>query len=160
MNTTSLIRRGTCEWEVPQAMFVEMSAVASYQELLEGLRRFGRDVLAKAKAAAAGAGLEADSTLREVAQGRIADVIVSEARGASCDLIVMGTHGRRGFSRVATGSDAEQVVRASPVPVLLVRREEAQPPASLPKPPTMLEPAGLPRQCRGAGLLVVAGRCR
>ena len=114
---------------------VEMSAVASYQELLEGLRRFGRDVLAKAKAAAAAAGLEADSTLREVAQGRVADVIVSEARSASCDLIVMGSHGRRGFSRVAIGSDAEQVVRASPVPVLLVRREEAQAPASLPKPP-------------------------
>lgn len=116
------------------SMLVEMSAVASYQELLEGMRRYGQDVLAKAKAAAADAGIEADSTLREVSQGRIADVIVSEARSASCDLIVMGTHGRRGFSRVAMGSDAEQVVRASPVPVLLVRLEEAKPTPSLPKP--------------------------
>ena len=90
--------------------------------------------LANAKTAAAGAGIEADSTLREVTQGRVADVIVDEARSASCDLIVMGTHGRRGFSRAAMGSDAEQVVCTSPVPVLLVRQEEAKSPASLPKP--------------------------
>jgi len=36
-------------------------------------------------------------------------------------LIVMGTHGRRGFSHLVLGSDAELVVRSSPVPVLLVR---------------------------------------
>lgn len=116
------------------SMLVEMSAAASYQEMLDGLRRYGQDVLAKAKTAAAGAGIEADSTLRELTQGRVADVIVDEARSASCDLIVMGMHGRRGFSRVAMGSDAEQVVRTSPVPVLLVRQEEAKSPASLPKP--------------------------
>jgi nucleotide-binding universal stress UspA family protein len=112
------------------SMLVEMSAVASYQEMLDGLRRYGQDVLAKAKTAGAGAGIEADTTLREVTQGRIAEVIVDEARSASCDLIVMGTHGRRGFSRVAMGSDAEQVVRTSPIPVLLVRHEEAQSPKS------------------------------
>jgi nucleotide-binding universal stress UspA family protein len=107
-------------------MLAEMSAAASYQGMLDGVRRYGQDVLAKAKAAAAGASIEADSTLRELTQGRIADAIVDEARSASCDLIVMGTHGRHGLSRVAMGSDAEQVVRTSPVPVLLVRQEEAQ----------------------------------
>ena len=38
----------------------------------------------------------------------------------------MGTHGRRGFSRVALGSDAELVLRESPVPVLLVRGESGR----------------------------------
>jgi nucleotide-binding universal stress UspA family protein len=43
------------------------------------------------------------------------------ARQWRADLIVMGTHGRRGMSRLAMGSDAELVVRSTPVPVLLVR---------------------------------------
>jgi nucleotide-binding universal stress UspA family protein len=34
---------------------------------------------------------------------------------------VIGTHGRRGVSRLVMGSDAEGVVRTSPIPVLLVR---------------------------------------
>jgi nucleotide-binding universal stress UspA family protein len=36
-------------------------------------------------------------------------------------LIVIGTHGRRGVDRLFLGSDAEQIVRTAPVPVLLVR---------------------------------------
>jgi nucleotide-binding universal stress UspA family protein len=36
----------------------------------------------------------------------------------------MGTHGRRGLARLALGSDAEEVVRIMPVPVLLVRSEK------------------------------------
>lgn len=40
------------------------------------------------------------------------------------DLVVMGTHGRRGFSRALLGSVAEKVVRLSPVPVLTVRGPE------------------------------------
>jgi nucleotide-binding universal stress UspA family protein len=59
--------------------------------------------------------------VREVTRGRIATVVVDEARSSGCDLIVMGTHGRRGFNRLALGSDADLVVRESPVPVLLVR---------------------------------------
>jgi nucleotide-binding universal stress UspA family protein len=50
-----------------------------------------------------------------------ADFIVEQARQWSADLIVMGTHGRRGLLRVAMGSDAESVVRIASVPVLLVR---------------------------------------
>jgi len=50
-----------------------------------------------------------------------ADFIVDHARQWSADLIVMGTHGRRGLVRVAMGSDAESVVRIASVPVLLVR---------------------------------------
>lgn len=50
-----------------------------------------------------------------------ADVIVEQAKKREADLIVMGTHGRRGLRRFALGSDAELVVRSSPVPVLLVR---------------------------------------
>jgi nucleotide-binding universal stress UspA family protein len=47
--------------------------------------------------------------------------ILARAEAVGADLIVMGTHGRRGLSRVFLGSVAERVVRLSRVPVLTVR---------------------------------------
>ena len=85
------------------------------------IREHSEVLLARACKTAAEAGVAAEPVLREVALGRVADVVVDEARKSSCDLIVMGTHGRRGFSRLALGSDADLVARTSPVPVLLVR---------------------------------------
>ena len=52
--------------------------------------------------------------------GRVANAVVDQARRWRADLIVMGTHGRRGLDRMFLGSDAELVARHSPVPVLLV----------------------------------------
>jgi len=46
--------------------------------------------------------------------------IVREARDANADLIVIGTHGRRGLAHMLLGSVAEQVVRHAPCPVLTV----------------------------------------
>jgi nucleotide-binding universal stress UspA family protein len=46
---------------------------------------------------------------------------LAQAKTWQPDLIVMGTHGRRGLARLALGSDAEQVIRAATVPVMLVR---------------------------------------
>ena len=106
------------------AMLVEMSSVASYKEMLDGLRQYGQNALDKAKRAAAESGVQADICLREVTQARISEVILEEAKRLSCDLIVMGTHGRRGFSRLTMGSNADAVVRISSVPVLLVRQDE------------------------------------
>ena len=47
--------------------------------------------------------------------------MVEHAQAWGADLIVLGTHGRRGLARVFMGSDAEQIARTAPVPVLLVR---------------------------------------
>jgi nucleotide-binding universal stress UspA family protein len=85
------------------------------------LRESGRKVLARAAALAAKQGVKAKTVMREVFGGLAADTIVREARRAKADLIVLGTHGRRGVRRLVLGSDAEQVVRTSRVPVLLVR---------------------------------------
>lgn len=49
------------------------------------------------------------------------DEIIAAAASSQADLIVIGTHGRRGVSRALLGSVAERVVRLSPVPVLTVR---------------------------------------
>jgi nucleotide-binding universal stress UspA family protein len=60
-----------------------------------------------------------------VGVARVADVIAEEA-AKGFDLLVLGTHGRRGFRRFMLGSDAELVLRMSPIPVLLVRSDESK----------------------------------
>jgi len=49
--------------------------------------------------------------------GAPCDAIIAVARDCGADVIVMGTHGRRGFAHLVLGSTAERVVRTSPVPV-------------------------------------------
>ncbi|MFH0131857.1 universal stress protein [Variovorax sp. VaC1] len=104
-------------------MLADLSTIASFEAGLQRMRQYGESVLAKALAQATMAGVEAETVMREVTQDRVADVVIEEASKAACDLIVMGTHGRRGLSRLALGSDAERIVRSSAVPVLLVRLE-------------------------------------
>ncbi|MEO8551840.1 MAG: universal stress protein, partial [Kofleriaceae bacterium] len=57
--------------------------------------------------------------------GEPRDLIVQAATKVGADLIVMGTHGRRGLRRLMLGSVAESVARTAPCPVLLVRAEDA-----------------------------------
>ena len=52
--------------------------------------------------------------------------ILDYAADENIDLIVMGTHGRRGFDRLLMGSVAEKVVRSSPVPVLTVKMDDPE----------------------------------
>jgi len=53
-----------------------------------------------------------------VTSGDPAERVLETARGLSADLIVMGTHGRKGLGHLVLGSAAERVVRESPIPVL------------------------------------------
>lgn len=93
-------------------------------ELQPVLREEGRQLLAKAKAELDTDDLQVEIELQESTGPRVAEVIVEQARHWNAELIVLGTHGRRGIGRLMMGSDAEQVVRISPVPVLLVRHKE------------------------------------
>jgi nucleotide-binding universal stress UspA family protein len=54
-------------------------------------------------------------------QGRISEMILYETQDWPADLLIIGTHGRRGFSHLFLGSVAEQVIRSATVPVLLIR---------------------------------------
>lgn len=89
--------------------------------LIETLRKGGRAILDLAEAVVQRQGITPECVLLESIGGRAADLIVAQAKEWKADLIVMGTHGRRGLARVAMGSDAEEVVRTSTMPVLLVR---------------------------------------
>jgi nucleotide-binding universal stress UspA family protein len=92
--------------------------------VLEILRAGGKRILKKAEARVRKRGVRTRSVLIENLGSRVADVIVRQAKKWGANLIVLGTHGRRGLSRLVMGSDAEGVVRTSPVPVLLVRSKE------------------------------------
>jgi nucleotide-binding universal stress UspA family protein len=56
---------------------------------------------------------------------RVASTIVDYARDNQCDLIVMGTHGRKALRRMLMGSIAESVARAASCPVLIVHTPRA-----------------------------------
>jgi nucleotide-binding universal stress UspA family protein len=58
-----------------------------------------------------------------VRPGDPADTILEEIKSSNADLLVVGTHGRRGVSRVFLGSTAEKLVRLSPIPVLTIREQ-------------------------------------
>lgn len=63
---------------------------------------------------------------RLIAEGNPADEIVRIAKQHGCGLIVMGTHGRTGMSRLLMGSIAEQVMRHADCPVLTVRSSASE----------------------------------
>ena len=60
----------------------------------------------------------------EVIIGNVADSLAHYAEDNDCDLILIGTHGRTGFSRLAKGSVAEDVLHSTAVPVLIIKGEE------------------------------------
>jgi len=83
------------------------------------------EMLARTRATLEKSGIEVDTEIKEAMGAHIADVIVERAAACKADIVVIGTHGRRGVRRFLLGSDAEQVARTSPVPVLLVRCRES-----------------------------------
>jgi nucleotide-binding universal stress UspA family protein len=99
---------------------------ATYQNtVLPHLRERSERILAAGRERVAAAGVGVDTLCAECFARRPSDVIVEQATAWPADLIVLGTHGRRGVTRVMLGSDAEQVLRMAPIPVLLVRSAEA-----------------------------------
>lgn len=98
---------------------IEGASVANYDQMREQLGRAAHNLLDAARREAAAQDVEADTVVREQLRGRAAETIVVEAIDQGCDLIVMGTHGRRGFGRLVLGSDAAAVMHDARVPVLL-----------------------------------------
>ncbi len=88
------------------------------------MRAAGEKILQEGKARADQAGVPAETLLLEGVAPRLADVVDDQVRDWGADLIVIGTHGRRGVGRLLMGSDAEQIARTARVPVLLVRAPE------------------------------------
>lgn len=100
---------------------------ASSGDLIKVIRENGAKVLATGLAAAGSAGVEADTVLYDNFGERLPEAMADAAKQWKADLIVVGTHGRRGIGRVLMGSGAEQIIRLSPVPVLVIRSPETPP---------------------------------
>jgi nucleotide-binding universal stress UspA family protein len=106
---------------VPPAPFVGNGYVSpkTYEDLEAAARKSAETQLKAVLARAKKAGARAKAILTE---GIPVEQIVRAAKGKRADLIVIGTHGRTGFSRFFLGSVAERVVQLAPCPVLTVRK--------------------------------------
>lgn len=96
-------------------------AFIDYPTLQEAVKLTGERALAQAGEEVRLADMTPETALLEAKGERIAKVIEDEAQRWEADLIVIGTHGRSGLSRLLLGSVAEGVARSAAVPVLLVR---------------------------------------
>ena len=104
----------------------ELGYLSSYEysgELMDTARKNGTEVLQNAVIAAQALNVPTDTKLVDQPGQRLGQTVADEAANWGADLIVVGTHGRRGVGRVLLGSGAEQIVRMATVPVLTVRGE-------------------------------------
>jgi len=110
---------------VDEGRIGEVEEVSGHDALTRVMLQEGEQILKRAQEEALKLGVEPGSTeLIHIRSGWVASAIVDDARGWGADLIAMGTHGRRGFSRLLLGSVAEGVVHAAGTPVLLVRGKD------------------------------------
>jgi len=100
-------------------------SILTNPEVLEQARHAivesGAKLLAEAKQAVTNR-VDASVKLLESGPQRVSEILTKAAEDHGSDLIVIGTHGRRGLSKLLVGSVAEQVVRAAQCSVLLVRK--------------------------------------
>jgi nucleotide-binding universal stress UspA family protein len=106
------------------------------EDFWKAARSAGERILRNASARVTKAGVQPETRLLEnrtfgAVGRRVAELIVADAEASPADLIVIGTHGRRGLSKVVFGSVAEGVLRASDIPVLLIRGVEIKAPRAL-----------------------------
>jgi nucleotide-binding universal stress UspA family protein len=97
------------------------SGINCVQQVVPWMRAAGESLLAKEGEKVLARGLQVECVLIAEGPGRICEYVAEHARISQADLIVLGSHGRRGVKRVLLGSDADQIIRYAPVPVLVVR---------------------------------------
>ena len=109
----------------PMPFFAGLEGAAAIAvDAVSVMRTDAEKLLQQAREQAVAKGVAADTVLVDTATGRLSDQVREQADHWLAELVVVGTHGRRGVRRTLLGSDAEDVARTSPVPVLLVRSRE------------------------------------
>lgn len=113
--------------EAPVRAAVGLEAILDVAQVEDAMRKAGTALLDAAVKKAADAGVQADKALLEsedkieLAHKRVAEWIVEGANAWQADVIVAGTHGRRGFARLFVGNVAEDLVRLATTSLVLVR---------------------------------------
>ena len=92
------------------------------QNSLKAVSDAGKELLEKHRKQLTEHGITVETKLVETYGGRIGSVISEEAQKWHADLLVVGTHGRKGIAHFLIGSVAEDVTRTASMPVLLVRK--------------------------------------
>jgi nucleotide-binding universal stress UspA family protein len=104
---------------VEPSRFQDFGAGVALASVIEAIQKAGEQIIRETAQMIRESGvLDVIEVTRE---GHPAEEIVKYAKEAGIDLIVMGTHGRRGLDRILLGSVAEEVVRTADVPVMTVR---------------------------------------
>jgi len=109
----------------------ETDDTASSGALSELVRERGEKVLRQARERAEVVGVTVDTDLVASGAERLTSLLARVAEGCGADLIVLGTHGHRGLSRLLMGSESEHLLNVTSVPVLLVRSDEVGPDLSV-----------------------------
>jgi nucleotide-binding universal stress UspA family protein len=106
---------------------VDATAYASMEAgtelVIEALEEEGEAAVRQVADAAAEAGVDCETSVRSGSAHR---TILQYVEDEGIDLVVMGTHGRRGVERYLLGSVTERVVRTADVPVMTVRMTEEE----------------------------------
>lgn len=97
-----------------------LSTTLNLDNARAAIRQSGEALLTEAKTIAAD--LNPQTLLKEADNRRVSEVIVDAVKEYGADLLVVGSHGRRGLERLILGSVAEQLVRLAPTSILLVRK--------------------------------------
>jgi nucleotide-binding universal stress UspA family protein len=114
-------------YDYPDVMYGHVAG--DLDDLRAAWRKVGEEILDRARAALRATGIEPEAALLETEGRRVGAAIVDEARRWRADLVVVGTHGRRGLDRLLLGSVAEGVARTAPTAVLLVREPAPEEPS-------------------------------
>jgi len=113
--------------EVPIRNAIGLETLLDVAQVEEAMRQAGQALLDAAAKTAADAGVQAETGLLEApsklesSHKRVAEWIVEGADAWQADVIVAGTHGRRGFARLFVGNVAEDLVRLANTSLVLVR---------------------------------------
>jgi len=117
---STLLLLHVCE-ELPIMWEPDGMNAVPMQDIMKAITDAGNALLEKCKKRVASQGLGVETNLVESFGGRIGGIISEEAQKWNADLLVVGTHGRRGFEHLLMGSVAEGVIRTASMPVLLIR---------------------------------------
>jgi len=88
--------------------------------VVQSAQRYAQSFLERRKSELEAAGIPVETRLCLPIGKRLGQCISEEATAWGADVIVLGSHGRKGIGRVLLGSGAEQIIREAPVPVLVV----------------------------------------
>lgn len=118
----SLLLLHVCE-EIPAIWEPGGMSMMPTQDVMRAIAGAGKELLKNRAAQVAGQGVPVETVLAEIPGGRVSGTISQEAQKWNADLLVVGTHGRKGMDHILMGSVAEGVARTATMPVLLVRGE-------------------------------------